>query len=111
MRYGRVCLWIAMSLCVLAGVGCGKRAPQQMDGGRFEGSVYHNDYLGLTITIPSGWSAQDSQTAKERMRTGGKIMAGSNENMQATLAANESRTINLVTASKYPEGTPVAFNP
>lgn len=111
MRYGGICLWMMIGLCVLADAGCGKKAPEQMDAGRFEGPVYHNDYLGMTITIPSGWSVQDSQTAKERMRTGSKIMAGSNENMQATLAANESRTVNLVTATRYPEGTPVAFNP
>ena len=110
MRYGGMGLWIVAGLCVLAG-GCGKKASEQMNAGRFEGPVYHNDYLGLTITIPSAWSIQDTETARERMRTGEKVMAGSNENMQATLAANESRTLNLVTASKYADGTPVAYNP
>lgn len=111
MRYGRICLWLGIGLSVLVGVGCGRKAAEQIDGGRFEGRVYHNDYLGMTIAIPSDWSIQDSQTARQMMRTGEKVMAGGNENMQATLTANESRTLNLVTASKYPDGTPVAFNP
>ncbi len=111
MRYGRLCLCIVLALGGLVECGCGKKAGEQMDAGRFEGPVYHNDYLGLTITLPSDWHVQDPQTAQQGMRTGEKIMAGSNENMRAALEAVESQTLNLVTAFKYPMGSPVAYNP
>lgn len=109
MRYGRVWFWMVAGVCVLA--GCGKKPGEQMDVGRFEGSVYHNDYLGFEITIPADWTIQDRQTTDEKMRIGQKIAAGGDENVQAVLEANESRTFNLVTAFQHPQGAPVESNP
>ena len=111
MRYGRTCLWIGVGLGIVIGAGCGKQTPAQIDRGRFEGSVYHNDYLGFTITLPSEWSIQDPQTTQQMVRTGEKILAGSNENMQAALEAGESRNLNLFMAFKHPYGSPVPYNP
>jgi hypothetical protein len=91
--------------------GCGKKAPEQMDAGRFEGSVYHNDYLGFTITLPSGWSVQDPQMTQQMVRTGEQIIAGHDENMKAALEASQSRNFNLFTAFQHPLGSPVPYNP
>ncbi|MGE5296038.1 MAG: hypothetical protein ACM3VT_14535 [Solirubrobacterales bacterium] len=111
MRYGKLCLWIGLVLSVWAGGGCGKKAGSQMDTGRFEGSVYRNDYLALTVTLPADWHVQDQQSVKDSFETGEKVMAGSNDNMRAALQAASSKTFNLVTVFKYPMGSPVAYNP
>ena len=111
MRYGKSCSWIVIGLCVFAGGGCGKKASQQIGHGRFDGPVYHNDYLAFEITIPAEWSIQDRETARKMMRTGEKMMAGGDADVQAALEAGESRTVNLFTAFKYPYGSPVEHNP
>jgi hypothetical protein len=101
---------MVLALGVLAG-GCGKKPGSQMDAGRFEGSVYHNDYLGLTIALPANWSIQDSQLNKETARTGGQMLAGSSENLQAALKEGEQRTVQLFNVFKYLPGSPVPDNP
>lgn len=111
MRYGRTCLWIVTGLCVAVCGGCGKKASSQIDPGRFEGPVYHNDYLGFAITLASDWSIQDQQMTQQMIRTGEKIIAGNDENLQAALEASESRNLNLFMAFKYPYGSPVPYNP
>jgi hypothetical protein len=110
MRYGGICFSIVVGLCVLAG-GCGKKPPEQMNSGRFEGSVYHNDYLGMTITIPSEWTIQDLKTTQQIARTGERMIAGSNENMRATMEARQSQTTNLFNVFKHAPGSPVPYNP
>ncbi len=111
MQYGRACLWIAVGLCLITAVGCGKKPGRQMDVGRFEGQVYHNDYLGFEIAIPAGWTIQDPETARKMMQTGARVAAGGDENIQAALEAGASRTFNLFTAFEYPQGAPVESNP
>ncbi len=111
MRYGVLYLWIVLATSVLFGLGCGKKAGDQMDAGRLEGSVYHNDYLGLGITLPADWHIQDPQSVQEGVETGEKIIAGRNENMRVAMEAGKSKTVNLVTAFKHPMGAPVAYNP
>lgn len=109
MRYGRIWFWMVTGVCVLA--GCGKKPGEQMDAGRFEGPVYHNDYLGFEITIPTEWTIQDPEVARQMMRVGEKAAAGGDENVQAVLEAGESRTFNLVTVFQHPQGAPVESNP
>jgi hypothetical protein len=111
MRYGGIYVGIVLALCVLTGGGCGKKAGSQMDAGRFEGSVYHNDYLGLTIALPGNWSIEDPQLVKQTARTGGQMLAGNSENLQAVLKEGEQGTVQLFNAFKYLPGSPVADNP
>jgi hypothetical protein len=110
MRYGKVCLWSVAALCLVA-VGCGKKAGGKMDAGRFEGRVYHNDYLGFQIAIPAKWTIQDRETTDQKMQVGQKLAAGGDESVQAALDASESQTVNLVTAFQYLRGAPVEYNP
>ncbi len=111
MRNGKTCLWVVAGLWVVMCSGCGKKAAEQMDVGRFEGSVYHNDYLGLTITLPSQWSVQDPQMTQQMVRTGEQIIAGNDENLKAAFEASQSRNFNLFTAFQHPLGSPVPYNP
>lgn len=110
MPYGRTCFWIVAALCFAAS-GCGKKAGEKMDAGRFEGRVYHNDYLGFEIAIPADWIIQDRETTDRKMRLGEKIAAGGEETVQTSLRDGESQTFNLVTAFRYLQGAPVEFNP
>ncbi len=110
MRYGGICLGMALTLCVCV-CGCGKKPGSQMDNGRFEGSVYHNDYLGLAIALPVEWSVEDPQLTKETARTGGRMLAGDKENLQATLEEGQQRTVQLFNAFKFLPGSPVPHNP
>jgi hypothetical protein len=110
MRRDQVWLWIAVS-CMLAPLGCAKKAPEKIDAGSFEGPVYSNKYLGFTLTIPSDWSIQDQQTQKQLMHQGVDIVAGDNKNMQAAMRASEVRTVSLLTVFKYTRGAPVSYNP
>jgi len=110
MRYGGICLGIVLALSVLTG-GCGKKPGAEMDGGRFEGSVYHNDYLGLTVTLPPEWSVQDRELPKQTSRPGGQMLAGGSESMQTTLKEGEQRTIPLFNVFKFLPGSPVPDNP
>jgi len=109
MRYGEMRMWVAVALYLVV-AGCNKRPGQQMDAGRFEGRVYHNDYLGFQITIPAEWSIQDREITDEKMRIGKKIAAGGDEAVQASLEASETRTVNLVTAFQHLQGAPVNYN-
>jgi len=111
MRYGRACLWTVVSLWVVLGGGCGKKAAEQMNVGRFEGVVYHNDYLGFTITLPADWSIQDPQMTQQMVRVGEKIIAGNDENVKVALEASQTRNVNLFTAFQHPIGSPVPYNP
>lgn len=110
MRYGRICLGMVLALGVLTG-GCGKKPGSRMDAGRFEGSVYHNDYLGLTVTLPANWSVQDPELNKETARTGGQMVAGNSESLQAVVKEGEQGTVQLFNVCKFLPGSPVADNP
>jgi hypothetical protein len=110
MRYGEICVSIVVGLCVLVG-GCGKEPSAQMNSGRFEGSVYHNDYLGMTITIPSDWTVQDLQTTQKLARAGERMIAGNNERMQVEMEEGQPRTVNLFNVFKHLPGSRVPHNP
>jgi len=106
-----ICPWIVVSSCMLVFVGCAKKNVERIDGGKVEGSLYRNEYLGFRLRIPSDWSVQDRKTQEEERQRGEKILSGDNKNMQAMFEGGATRTVNLVTVFKYPPGSPVSFNP
>jgi hypothetical protein len=92
-------------------IGCGKKTGNELDFGAFNNSVYTNNYFGLTVAIPAGWSIQDQEAQRRIMALGGNMVAGEDKNMKALMKASELQTVNLFAAFKYPLGTPVTFNP
>lgn len=73
-------------------------------------SVYRNDYFGLRINIPPGWTIQSDdikQEIKERSKT---VIAPKDEKNQKEIEAAVGRTLNLLTVSKVPFGTAGQFN-
>ncbi|MBW8034250.1 MAG: hypothetical protein FVQ79_00865 [Planctomycetes bacterium] len=102
-------IFIVLSVVFLS--GCEKKASDEIDFGTVEGSVYRNEYFGLSISFPSGWSIQDQETQKELMDIGTKLAAGDDENLEAVIKASELQSVNLVAAFEHPLGAPVASNP
>ena len=111
MSRNKIFVCAIVIICILTYLIWRKKASDEMDFGTFEGSLYCNEYFGMTITIPSGWSIQDKQGREQLMRTGRKIISGDDKNLDAMLKASESEIINLFAAFKHPFGAPVQYNP
>jgi len=95
---------------ILLVVGCEKKASEEIDFGTINNSVYKNNYFGMTATLPSDWSIQSQEAQKRTLKTGGKLLAGDDKNLNAVLKASELRVVNLFAASQYPKGAPVSYN-
>jgi hypothetical protein len=91
--------------------GCEKKASDEIDFGTFNNSIYHNNYFGMTVAIPADWSMQDQAAQQRLMKLGGKLLSGDDKNLEAVAKASELQTVNLFTVFKYPQGSPVTFNP
>ena len=105
----RICLFIMVFMTFHA--GCGKKASDEIDFGTVKKSVYHNDYFGLSMKIPEGWSVQNQETLQEMMNLSGDIVAGDDKVLNAALKASELQTVNLIGLFKHPLGAPVDYNP
>jgi hypothetical protein len=92
--------------------GCKKKESAIPNAGTIKNGVYNNEYFGLTLTLPENWSIQDAESSKELTKSGYKMIAGDDENLERSLnAAAEKQQLMFFSASKYPIGTPVADNP
>jgi len=111
MKDNRVAQFSLFTLCVLLCAGCGKKASDEIDYGAVKDSVYHNEYFGLNLTLPSEWSVQDQQIRQRVAATGVKMIAGDDKNFRAALKASEQQTVDLLMAFQHPLGSPVAYNP
>lgn len=101
---------IAVMAMVLS-VGCEKKAADEIDFGTFSNSVYHNEYFGMTITLPPDWHAQGAEEREQLMKLGGEVVAGDDKNLKAKIKIMEKQTLSLFVAFKHPVGAPVPFNP
>jgi hypothetical protein len=103
------CAQIIVLTLVLA--GCEKKASDEIDFGTINNSIYKNNYFGMTVTLPSDWSIQSQEVQKRNLNTGEKILAGDDKNLGAVMKVSELKVVNLFSASKYPKGSPVPYNP
>jgi hypothetical protein len=92
-------------------VGCGQKAEDEIDFGTVKDSIYQNEYFGFTVNLPPEWSIQDQEARQRMMELGGKMIAGDDHNLKATIKASEVTTVNLFAALKHPLGAPVPYNP
>jgi hypothetical protein len=106
---------IVLCIAVLAGVfifsGCQKSASQEVDPGTYQGSVYTNNYFGMTVTMPDNWSIQDEKAMEMIMGMGRKAAASGDKGFERELEMSESLSANIFAVFKHPLGTPVPFNP
>jgi hypothetical protein len=91
--------------------GCQEKASEEVDQGAFSGSVYRNNYFGLTITIPSDWSIQDSQSMQDLKDLGKKVLDKDDKNIKAVMEASDFQTVSLFSVFRHPLGSPIPFNP
>ena len=103
------CLFVVACIALLP--GCGKKAPDEIDFGAVEKSVYRNEYFGFSLRLPPEWSVQDREAQQRIMEMGGKIIAGDDKNLKALMKASELQTVQLLTAFRHPLGTPTSYNP
>ncbi len=100
---------------ILAGVlifsGCKKKASDEITFGSMNGSVYSNEYFGLTIEFPEDWAVAEKETLKQVTDMGTDFLAGDDKNLKAIVKASELQTVNLFMVSQHPLGSPVPFNP
>jgi len=91
--------------------GCQSKASDEIDYGTIENSVYKNEYFGLSLTVPDGWSVQDRAAQKHLQDMGNEVVSGNDRNLKKIIKASEMQTVSLLMAFKHPMGTPVDFNP
>ncbi|MDL2319767.1 hypothetical protein LJC45_01395 [Alistipes sp. OttesenSCG-928-B03] len=57
--------YLALLLLVAAVAGCGQKREKLFDLGTIENGVYHNEYIGFSITVPDSMTARDHTTLNQ----------------------------------------------
>lgn len=73
-------------------------------------SVYLNDYFGLRMTIPPGWTVQGDDVKQKVKGTAKDVIVAKDDKEKKELEAAVERTLNLLTVSKFPLGAPGQIN-
>ena len=68
--------------------------------GSITGGVYTNEYLGLRLRIPDGWSVVDADTSQQLNQKGGELMAGDSKELKSLMEESQTRIIQLFTLIK-----------
>jgi hypothetical protein len=71
--------------------------------GTITDSTYKNDYFGMQLIIPAGWTVYDAQGRRILIEQGRQQFTNNEKSVQAQLDAGISRTVNLLTISKPAE--------
>lgn len=72
------------------------------DFGGVAGSTYTNKYFGLTLTIPPGWSVQDSGFKKQMSDKGKELVTSDDSAKKGELDRAVDNTLNLLTITERP---------
>jgi hypothetical protein len=102
---------VMLTACFIFSIGCQEKASEEVDLGAFAGSMYRNNYFGMTITIPSDWSIRDSKSMQSLKDLGKKVKDKDDENLKKIRDRSEFQTVSLFAVLRHPLGSPVPFNP
>ncbi|MCK4541702.1 MAG: hypothetical protein KAU17_05650 [Spirochaetales bacterium] len=102
---------LILQLLLLILFSCVSTSKATIEFGNFESGVYRNNFFNLTVKIPDSWYVVDDKSRIELMKEGIKLIAGDNDSLKAVFNAADLENLNLLTASEYPTGAPVSFNP
>ncbi|MCU1264287.1 MAG: hypothetical protein JWM21_605 [Acidobacteria bacterium] len=80
------------------------------DFGSVSGTTYANNYFGLTLTFPAGWSVQDSNFKKQISDRGKEIVTSDDPTKKNELNKAVDNTLNLLTVTERPPGSPGPLN-
>jgi hypothetical protein len=111
MKHMKLLVSVILAACFIFSSGCQEKASEEVDRGAFSGPVYQNNYFGLTITIPSDWSIQDSKSMQTFKDLGKKLINEDDKNLKAVMDTSDFQTVNLFSVFQHPLGSPVPFNP
>jgi len=111
MKHMKLLVSVMLTAGFIFSIGCREKASEEVDPGAFAGSVYRNNYFGLTITVPSGWSIQDSKSMQALKDLGKGLLGKDDKNLKAVMEASEFQTVSLFGVFRHPLGSPVPFNP
>lgn len=104
----RVVIFSVLILVILA-VGCEKK--KEITLGELKDNVYTNDYFGMKVSIPEGWTLLDQETMKELVKEGNEVIAGDDESKAKQLELAEEKVLNFFMAFKYPMTVQTFINP
>lgn len=104
-------LVVAAGIAALTLTGCQKEVSEEVDQGTIENSVYHNNYFGMSITIPDNWSVLDKKQMEMIINARKRMLNDIDKNLKEEIEAAEPMSIKLFAIFKHPPGTPVPFNP
>lgn len=109
MNRRSVSLLLIVSLALAS--SCTNTAEKEIGFGEFSGMTYTNDFFGMTMTLPDGWSIQSKQLIMQTFELGGEMMTGNDDNLKAMLNAAKLNIVPLFMVSQYEVGSPVDSNP
>jgi hypothetical protein len=81
-----------------------------LDYGAVAGSAYTNNYFGLRLIVPYGWSVQGQEVKELLQEKGRTAIQGDSAQANAQINDSLSNTVNLLTVFKYAVGSSVDFN-
>lgn len=111
MKHIKLLVSVMLAAFFIFSIGCQEKASEEVDRGAFAGPVYRNNYFGMTITIPSDWSIQDTKSMQTLKDLGKKLIDKDDKNIKAVMDAAELQTVSLFSVFQLPLGSPVDFNP
>lgn len=111
MKHMKLVVIIIMVACFIFSIGCQEKASEEVDSGAFAGSLYRNNYFGMTITIPPDWSIQDSKSMQSLKDLDKKVKDKDDKNLKKVMDRSEFQTVSLFAVLRHPLGSPVPFNP
>ncbi|MDQ2855853.1 MAG: hypothetical protein M3R68_05965 [Acidobacteriota bacterium] len=79
------------------------------DLGSVSGTTYTNNYFGLTLIVPAGWSVQDSNFKKQISDKGKELFTSDDPTKKSEINRAVDRTLNLLTVTERPPGEPGPF--
>ena len=91
--------------------GCQKKTAMTPDLGTVENSVYRNEFFGMTLTIPDGWSVKSQEELNANAEKGIRAIAGDDAVLGRKLKSELKQVLYPLGASKHPLGSPVLINP
>ncbi|MCW3791561.1 hypothetical protein OM416_08215 [Paenibacillus sp. LS1] len=75
---------------------------QDVELGTTEKGSYTNDYFGVSLKFPEAWEFQDAAGMNELTSASSEAIAGDDETKKKQIELSQTKTLNLLMASKYP---------
>jgi hypothetical protein len=97
-------LLVLFGLLFSAGCTKQKTASEEVDLGTIEGTVYKNDFFGMTLAFPDDWHIPDEKTVAMIMNAGKKMISGGDKKLAKDIKSSEDRVLNLFFLFKEPVG-------